>query len=138
MMAVQKLPQYTTLSNLVDDVQNIMQAYRSNVLESISNNIDNCGDAFIKEAKIVSPVDTGEYQNSWAKKKLRKAKYSVVVGNTKKVKRNKKDPGRSIPLINILEFGTGWRRRPHVATALDNSKDQVIDIIANAIEKESK
>ena len=137
-MAVQSQTQYTTLSDLVNDVQNIVKAYRGNVLEAIANNIDDCGDVFIKEARKVSPVDTGEYKNSWSKKKLRKAKYNVVVGNTKKVKRNKKDPGKSIPLINILEFGTGWRRRPHVGTALNNSKDQVIDIIANAIEKESK
>ena len=134
MMGVQKLPQYTTLSNLVDDVQSIVKAYRSDVLDAIANNIDDCGDIFIKEAKNVSPVDTGEYKNSWAKKKLRKAKYSVVVGNTKKVSRNKKDPGKSIPLINILEFGTGWRRRPHVANALNNSEDQIVKTIANGIQ----
>ena len=58
MMGVQKLPQYTTLSNLVDDVQSIVKAYRSDVLDAIANNIDDCGDIFIKEAKNVSPVDT--------------------------------------------------------------------------------
>ena len=133
MMAVQNLPQYTTLTDLVTNIQNIVKAYRSDVLESIEKSIDDCGDTFIKEAQKVSPADTGEYKESWAKKKLRKAKYVVYVGNTKKVRRNKKDPGRSIPLINILEFGTGWRRSPHVGTALNNSKDQIINTITSGI-----
>jgi hypothetical protein len=132
-MGVQSQPQYTTLTDLVTDIQEIVKAYRSDVLESIEKSIDDCGDIFIKEAQKVSPVDTGEYKASWAKKKLRKAKYVVYVGNTKKVRRNKKDPGRSIPLINILEFGTGWRRRPHVGTALNNSKDQIINTITSGI-----
>lgn len=133
-MGVQNLPQYTTLDHLVDDVQNIVKAYRGNVLDAIEKNIDDCGYIFIKEAQNASPVDTGEYKQSWAKKKLRKARFSTVIGNTKKVRRNKKDPGKSIPLINILEFGTGWRRQPHVGTALNNSKDQIVNTIANGIQ----
>ena len=143
MMAVQSQKQYTTLSNLVDDVQNIMQTYKNNVLESIADNVDKCGDAFIDEAKKISPPNDGpgiggHYRDMWGQKKLRKQKFSVVVGNRKKVKRHQKDAEPAIPLINILEFGTNGRRRPHVAAALNNSKDQVIDIIANAIKKESK
>lgn len=144
MMGVQSQTQYTTLSDLVNDVQNIVKAYRGNVLEAIADNVDKCGDAFIDEVKKISPPNDGpgiggHYRNMWGKKKLRKQKFSVVVGNTKKVKRHKKDAKPAIPLINILEFSSNpKKRRPHVSTALNNSKDQIIDIIANAIEKESK
>ena len=142
-MGVQSQTQYTTLQNLASDIANIMQTYRSNVLSSIEKNIDQCGDIYISEVKKVSPPKDGpgiggHYRNMWKKKKLRKAKYVVYIGNTKKVKRHQADKEPAIPLINILEFGTGHRRKPHVGTALNNSRDQIINTIASGIEKESK
>lgn len=141
-MGVQNQPQYTTLSSLVDDIQSIMQVYRSNVLDSIENNIDKCADIFIKEVQNESPIRTGEYKRSWAKKKLRKAKYVIYVGNTKRVKRRNKKTGeqeKKLPLINILEFSTDPDKyRPHVGKAVANSKNQIVDTIANGIEKVSK
>ena len=140
MMGVQSQPQYTTLSDLAEDIMEIMKVYRSNVLDSIEKSIDTCGDIFIEEAKSVSPVDTGEYKRSWAKKKLRKAKYVIYVGNMKKVRRDKKHPEPAIPLINILEFSEKpeMKKCRHVGKAVANSKDRVINTIADAIEKESK
>jgi hypothetical protein len=143
-MGVQSQPQYTTLSSLVDDIQSIMQVYRRNVLDSIENNIDKCADIFIDNAKKISPPDDGpgiggHYRNMWGKKKLRKAKYVVYVGNSKKVKRHQKDAEPAIPLINILEFSPNpKKKRPHVGKAVANSKNQIIDTIANGIEKVSK
>lgn len=138
-MGVQNQSQYTTLSDLVDDVQSILNVYRSAVLDSIENSVDKCADIFIDEAMKVSPVKTGEYRLSWAKKKLRKAKYQIYSGDTKKVKRHHKDVEPKIPLINILEFSTNPKKyRPHVGKAVSNSKDQIIDTIANGIEKEGK
>lgn len=138
-MSVQDRPQYTTLKDLVNDIQDIMNVYRSNVLESIEKSIDTCGDIFIAEAKKVSPVDTGEYQNSWAKKKKSRQKYSVYIGNTKKVMRKNKEGKREkkLPLINVLEFSKE-HGKPHVGKAVANSKDQIINTIAAGIEKESK
>lgn len=133
-MGVQSQPQYTTLSDLANDIQKIVNTYRSDVLESIQNNIGKCGDIYISEVKKVSPVDTGEYQGSWAKKKKSRAKYVVYIGNTKKVKRKHKDPTPAIPLINIFEFSTNWRRQPHVGTAVANSKDQIINTISDGIQ----
>lgn len=144
MMAVQNQAQYTTLTNLANDIADILNTYRSNVLASIADNVDKCGDVFIEEVKKVSPPNDGpgiggHYRNMWAKKKLRKQKYSVIVGNSKKVKRRQKDAQPAIPLINILEFSTNPKKhRPHVGTALNNSKDQIITIIADGISKESK
>lgn len=143
MMSVQKQAQYTTLSDLADDISELLNVYRSNVLSSIESNIDECGDIFIGEVKKISPPDDGpgiggHYRNMWEKKKLRKAKYVVYVGNTKKVKRHKKDAEPAIPLINILEFSKDSRKRPHVGKAVANSKDQIVNKIADGIEKESK
>lgn len=144
MMGVQNQTQYTTLSDLANDIQSIMNVYTSNVLDSIERNIDKCGDIFIDEVKRISPPNDGpgiggHYRNCWKKKKLRKAKYVVYIGNTKKVKRHQKDAEPKIPLINILEFSSNPKKyRPHVGKAVSNSKDQIIDTIANGIEKEGK
>lgn len=148
-MAVQSRPQYTTLTNLANDIADILNTYRSNVLASIADNVDKCGDVFIEEVKKVSPPDDGpgiggHYRDMWAKKKLRRQKFSVIVGNEKKVKRHQADKEPAIPLINILEFSKrvgkngGQYAKPHVGTALNNSKDQIITIIADGISKESK
>lgn len=142
-MGVQSQPQYTTLSDLANDIMEIMHVYRSNVLDSIEGSIDTCGDIFIAEVKKVSPPNDGpgiggHYRDMWAKKKLRKAKYVVYVGNKKKVKRHQKDATPAIPLINILEFSTDPQKcRPHVGTAITKSKDQIINTISNGIGKVS-
>ena len=149
MMGVQSQPQYTTLSDLVNDIQSIMEVYRSNVLGSIEKSIDKCGEIFIDEVKKISPPDdgpgiNGHYRDRWAMHKPRKAKYVVYIGNRKKVKRHQEDAEPKIPLINILEFATTAtkngkvRARPHVGKAVSNSKDQIINTIANGIEKEGK
>lgn len=142
-MGVQNQQQYTTLTDLLSDVQEIMTVYRHEVLISIEKNIPKCGDIFIEEVKKISPPNDGpgiggHYRNSWEKKKLNKAKYTIYVGNTKKVKRHQKDAEPKIPLINILEFSSNpKKKRPHVSAGLSNSKDQIVETIIDGIEKAS-
>ena len=58
------------------------------------------------------------------------------VGNTKKVKAHAKDSEPSIPLINILEFSKDPKKhRPHVGKAVENSKDQIFDIIKSKVKE---
>lgn len=139
MMGVSNSPQYTSLSNLGADIQNVVNAYRDAVLGAIGDGIQESAELFVNEVKKVSPVDTGEYRRSWKIKPMRKAKYVRYIGNTKKVKAHYTDSEPTIPLINILEFSSNPRKhRPHVGKAVNNSKDQIINLIASKIQKEGK
>lgn len=129
---------FTTLSELDKAIQEITTAYRGAVLNAIAEGVQEGANVFKKSAIDVSPVDTGEYKKSWKIKPMRKAKYVRYVGNTKKVKAHVRDAEPTIPLINILEFSKGKRARPHIGQAINNSKDEIIDLISSKIQKEGK
>ena len=135
---------FTTLSTLDKDIIQITSAYRNAVLVAIKEGVQEGAETFVREAKKVSPVKTGEYQRSWKIKPMKNAKYVKYVGNTKKVKAHQSDEEPTIPLINILEFSkveypSGKKKaKPHVGKAVDNSKDQIFDLMISKIQKESK
>lgn len=139
---------YTTLANLAEDISTALGIYRSAVLQSIADHMDECAEVFIDNAKREyadggSPYDdnnhlTKHYRECWKVKKLRKAKYVRYIGNTKKVKAHYRDSEPTIPLINILEFRKDNRARPHVARILNDSQDKIFGIIADNIKKEGK
>ena len=135
---------FTTLSTLDKDIIQITSAYRNAVLAAIKEGVQEGAETFVREAKKVSPVKTGEYQRSWKIKPMKNAKYVKYVGNTKKVKAHQSDEEPTIPLINILEFSkveypSGKKKaRPHVGKAVDNSKDQIFNLMISKIQKESK
>lgn len=128
---------YTTLAEMDKAIMEVIGAYRFKALEAISKSADEGANLFINEASKVSPPFEGtskgspRYRDCWAIKNRPKAKYVRSVGNTKKVKGKN---NTSIPLINILEFST-TRGRPHVEKAIQNSKNQIIEIIQNNLEK---
>ena len=133
--------QYTTMDHLVESIREVLQVYRSDVLKAIEGNIKECGDIYIRHVKAISPPDDGpgiggHYRNMWKQKPMRKAKYVTFVGNTKKVKAHAKDEEPTIPLINILEFSTKCGK-PHVGKALSQSEDEILNLLANKIQKES-
>ena len=140
-MGVSKSPQYTTLNNLVDDIQKIVNAYKDQVLGAIGDGVQEGAEIYVKEVKNVSPPFDGpgiggHYRDSWQIKPMKKAKYVRYVGNTKKVKAHYNDSQPTIPLINILEFSTDPNKhRPHVAKAINNSKDQIFNLIVAKIQK---
>ena len=139
MMGVSSAPQYTSLSNMAEDIQKILNAYRDEVLGGIANGVQEGAEYFISEVKKVSPYDdenetTPHYKDSWEIKKMSKAKYVRYVGNTKKVKAHSKDTAPTIPLINILEFSSNPNKhRPHVGTAVESSKSQILELIIRKI-----
>ena len=138
----------TTLANLANDISDVLHVYRSAVLASIADHMDECADVFIDNAKRPyedggSPYDdenhaTKHYRECWQIKNMKKAKYVRYIGNTKKVKAHYKDDVPTIPLINILEYAKDHRARPHVAKILGDSKDKIVDIIVTNIKKEGK
>lgn len=140
-MGVSKSPQYTTLTNLADDISNILNEYRVKVLGGIADGIQESAELYVTEVKKVSPPKDnkgigGHYRDSWKIKPMRKAKYVRYIGNTKKVKAHYTDSQPTIPLINILEFSSDPNKhRPHVGKAIQNSKSQIIDIITKKIQK---
>lgn len=144
MMGVSKSPQYVTLADLVPKVQDIVQAYRNEVLDAIAETMDDNAKDYVTEVKKVSPPNDGpgiggHYRNMWKVKKLRKAKFVRYIGNTKKVKAHYGDKEPTIPLINILEFSPNpHKKRPHVGKALDNSADQIVGRIVSHIQKVGK
>ena len=147
MMGVSQGTQYTTLANLSEDIQKIVNAYRDAVLGAIGDGVQESAELFVKEVKDVSPYDadnhtTPHYKDSWKIKPMRRAKFVKYIGNTKKVKAHQKDAEPTIPLINILEFSKRVSKnnkpyaRPHVGKAVANSKDQIFNIIVSKIKKE--
>ena len=132
---------FTDLAHLVDDVLEILNTYRSSVLAAVGDGIQEGAEVFVQEAQKVSPVKTGEYKRSWKIKQMRRAKFVRYVGNTKKVKAHYSDKEPTIPLINILEYSkvvypNGKRKaRPHVGKAVENSKDQIFDIIVSKVKE---
>ena len=136
---------FTTLANIDKALMEITDAYRKTVLNAIADGIQEGAEIFIGEARKVSPYDvdnhsTPHYKDSWQIKPMKKAKYIRYVGNTKKVKAHSKDSAPTIPLINILEYST----RPatikcrHVGTAINNSKDQIMNLLTSKIQKVGK
>ena len=135
---------FTDLSHLAQDISEMLNMYREKILGAVADGVQEGAETFVREAKKVSPVKTGEYQRSWKIKPMRRAKYVRYVGNTKKVKAHQSDEEPTIPLINILEFSkveypSGKKKaRPHVGKAVDNSKDQIFNLMISKIQKESK
>lgn len=133
-------PQYTTLSDLVPKIQDIVHVYRDAVLGAIAESIDEGAKVYVREVKKVSPPDDGpgiggHYRSKWKIKPMRKARFVKYIGNTKKVKAHVKDKEPTIPLINILEFSTRCGK-PHVGKALENSSGEIIDLVIEHIKKE--
>lgn len=141
MMGVSKAPQYTSLSNLSEDLMKVVDAYRDQVLAAIGDGVQEGAEIYVKEVKKISPPDDGpgiggHYRDSWTIKKMRRAKFVKYIGNTKKVKAHYADSQPTIPLINILEFSSDPNKhRPHVGKAISNSRDQIFNLIASKIQK---
>ena len=137
------MSEYTTLEDLVPKIMEVTKAYRENVLAAIADSLPDCDRVFLREVKELSPYNklntTKEhYRDCWKVKSMRKAKFVTYIGNTKTVMGREGE----IPLINILEYSTklnpeGGRGTKHVQAALNNSKDEVFDIIVKNIRKES-
>ena len=141
----------TTLADLGNDIADMLHTYRSSVLASIADHIDDCAKVFIENAQRPyedggSPFDpdnhkTKHYRDCWQVKRMKKAKYVRYIGNTKTVPDKKHG---NIPLINILEYSKRVNSknesmaRPHVARILDDSKGEIVDIIVKNIKKEGK
>lgn len=138
------MPKATSLGNLAEDIMQIVHVYRSSVLVAIADHMDECSEVFMKNAKLPpesggSPYDVDNtsskhYRDCWKVKPMKKAKFVRYIGNTKKVKA-KKNSDKTIPLINILEYGTHHNSHPHVDRILDKSKDEIVDIIVKNIPK---
>jgi len=132
---------FTDLSHLAQDVSEMLNMYREKVLGAVADGVQEGAETFIKEVKKVSPPNDGpgiggHYRDMWKIKPMRRAKYVRYVGNTKKVKAHVKDSEPSIPLINILEFSKDPKKyRPHVGKAVENSKDQIFDIIKSKVKE---
>ena len=134
--------EHATLENLVPKIQDIVQVYRDQVLGAIGNCIKECDEVFLREVKKVSPYNANNksnkhYKDCWTVKSMKRAKFVSYIGNTKKVKARAADSEPTIPLINILEYSSK-RAQPHVNKALDNSKDEVINLIISNIGKVGK
>jgi len=113
----------TNLTGFGDALSQILGEYSQEVDKAIQAGGDEAADYFIRTVSAASPVKTGDYKSSWAKKDV-KSKYRRYVGNTKKVSGKN---GSQIPLINILEYST-VRGRPHVRQAVQQSKSGILDI----------
>ena len=148
-MGVSKSSQYVTLEDLVPKIQEVVNAYRNEVLGAIADTMEDNAKDFIDEAKKISPYDgsnhkSPHYRDCWTVKKMKKAKFVKYIGNTKKVKALYSDAEPTIPLINILEFTKRVNEdgepmaRPVVGKALSNCEDQIISRIISHIQKVGK
>ena len=125
----------TKLSGLHEAINEAIEAYGEQILDSVSESIEQGANLFIAEAVKVSPEDkthTGHhYKDCWAIASTKYTKYRRYVGNTQKVSGKNSS---SIPLINILEFST-VRGSPHVNDTIKNSKDRIFNLVKSNLEK---
>lgn len=106
--------------------EEILKDYEDLLTGATEDGLDDAADVLIANAQRLSPRRTGRYAGNWAvyPKKYHLKRY---VGNTTTVK-------EKIPLINILEYSTGKKRRPHVQKIFNASVTGMVD----AIEKKLK
>lgn len=132
------------LENLGDRLADFIDERLGGIKAPLDDALPGAGDIFIKYAKaetdkkgVFNPknADGEHFKDSWEVQRKSKYKHTVFVGNSKKVSSKASD---SIPLINIIEYGTHDKKdlkpRPIIDDALNAAADEIMDYIASAIE----
>lgn len=114
--------------NLAEELKDILNEYSKELYANKEQALDKASDYLMGKLEQASPVDTGEFKQSW----VRTHKYKGVryIGNTDVGGKNKY--GYSIPLSNLLEFSS--KGRPFIRRTFDENKEQIIKIIKGELE----
>mgnify|MGYP000958998192 CR=1 FL=1 len=120
-----------TIDDLAGEITLAVKTYTEDVSEAVEKEIDSTAKDMVKDLKIDSPKNTGEYAKGWTSKR------DTSGGSYKRVVHNKAKPG----LVHLLEFGhqkvNGGRvgERPHLRPTYDRHAGKlekaIKDIIKN-------
>ena len=118
--------------NLAEELKDILNEYSKELYANKEQALDKASDYLMGKLKQASPVDTGEFKQSW----VRTHKYKGVryIGNSAVGGKNKY--GYSIPLSNLIEFSS--KGRPFIRRTFDENKEQIIRIIKGELENNAK
>ena len=114
--------------NLAEELKDILNEYSKELYANKEQALDKASDYLMGKLEQASPVDTGEFKQSW----VRTHKYKGVryIGNSAVGGKNKY--GYSIPLSNLIEFSS--KGRPFIRRTFDENKEQIIRIIKGELE----
>ncbi len=114
--------------NLAEELKDILNEYSKELYANKEQALDKASDYLMGKLEQASPVDTGEFKQSW----VRTTKYKGVryIGNSAVGGKNKY--GYSIPLSNLIEFSS--KGRPFIRRTFDENKEQIIRIIKGELE----
>ena len=114
--------------NLAEELKDILNEYSKELYANKEQALDKASDYLMEKLEQASPVDTGEFKQSW----VRTHKYKGVryIGNSAVGGKNKY--GYSIPLSNLIEFSS--KGRPFIRRTFDENKEQIIRIIKGELE----
>lgn len=122
----------------IDDVEgaiaDILKEYGDVVFKATDEALGAGEKVLIKKLKSSSPKgkDAPGYKKGW-KGKGKKYKLKRYVGNTKVVKGKKSD---TIPLSNILEYGTKSKHQGLIKRTYESSVNEIASAIINEVKKE--
>lgn len=107
--------------------EEILKEYEDILTEATDEGLDEAAEVYIGNAQRLSPRRTGRYAANWAvyQKKYHLKRY---VGNSTTSK-------EGIPLINLLEYSTGKKRRPHVQKIFNESIPGMLEAIEKNLNK---
>ena len=114
--------------NLAEELKDILNEYSKELYANKEQALDKASDYLMGKLEQASPVDTGEFKQSW----VRTHKYKGIryIGNSAVGGKNKY--GYSIPLSNLIEFSS--KGRPFIRRTFDENKEQIIRIIKGELE----
>ncbi len=137
---------YATLSKMGDVIADLLGDYNRQVDAIIIKGTPKAAEVFRQQAIKTCIEDEvidheaarkspyGYYKDNWVIKDTQTL-FTKYVGNKKKVKAHAQDIKETIPLINILEYGTHNNSHPHLNKAIKASKQDVINVYINLLER---
>lgn len=110
--------------NLYEELKDILDEYTNELKERKEIALDKASDFFVEKLEEVSPVDTGQFKQSWT----RTTKYKSVryVGNTKTAKNSQ------IPLSNLIEFSS--KGKPFIRKTFEKNREEIVNIIKGELD----
>lgn len=110
--------------NLYEELKDILNEFTEELKERKEVALDKASDYLMERLEQESPVQTGEFKQSWT----RTTKYKGVryVGNTKTAKNSK------IPLSNLIEFSS--KGKPFIRKTFEQNRTEIEKIIRGELE----
>lgn len=114
--------------NMAYELREVLNEYANELVHEKEIALDKAADFMMEKLEQNSPVDTGEFKDSWTRTdKYRGVRY---IGNSTVGSKN--EYGYYIPLANLIEFS--YKGKPFIRRTFDDNKEEIIRIIKGELE----